>query len=274
MTDRPKDRSQDDKQHDKQHEKQDATQGGAQGEEAARPVAVVTGGARGIGRAVTRRLTQEGYQVEFTYLSSKRAADELTEATDGLARGSRVDGRDADQVREFVSRIAADGRLRALVNNQGLTVDKLVGQVTWPELHDLLDTNLGSAVTFTHAVLPYLIKQRRGDLVFISSQARRNARVGNAMYGVSKAAMTRYAANIALEGARFNVLANVVEPGFVETDLTKVMLEGSARKKYLQEIPLRRFTNPRDVAKVVAALVTRSPELVGAVLPVAGGAHL
>ncbi|MFE2261868.1 SDR family NAD(P)-dependent oxidoreductase [Streptomyces griseosporeus] len=239
-----------------------------------RPVAVVTGGARGIGRAVVRRLTQEGYDVEFTYLSSKRAADELTEATGGLARGSQVDGRDAEQVHAFMDRVAATGRLQALVNNQGLTVDRLVNQVTWPELEQLLDTNLGSAVTFTHAALPHMLRNRRGDVVFISSQARRNARVGNAMYGVSKAALTRYAANIALEGARFNVFANVVEPGFVETDLTKVMLDGKDRKKYLQEIPLRRFTNPRDVAQVVAALVTRNPELVGAVLPVAGGAQL
>ncbi|MCK1821565.1 SDR family oxidoreductase [Streptomyces sp. XM83C] len=243
-------------------------------EPSGRPVAVVTGGARGIGRAVARRLTQEGYDVEFTYLSSKRAADELTEATGGLARGHLVDGRDADQVRQFVDTVAATGRLQALVNNQGLTVDRLVNQVTWPELEQVLDTNLGSAVTFTHAALPHLVRRRRGDIVFISSQARRNARVGNAMYGVSKAALTRYAANIALEGARFNVFANVVEPGFVETDLTRTMLDGKDRRKYLQEIPLRRFTNPRDVAQVVAALVTRSPELVGAVLPVAGGAQL
>ena len=246
-------------------------------EPAERPVAVVTGGARGIGRAVVRSLTEEGYDVEFTYLTSKRAADELTETTGGRARGSLVDGREADAVREFVDTVAASGRLRALVNSQGLTVDRLVRQVAWPDLAQLLATNLGSAVTFTHAALPHLIGRRRGDIVYISSQARRNARVGNAMYGVSKAALTRYAASVALEGARFNVFANVVEPGFVETELTSALLdrnEGKDRKKYLREIPLRRFTEPQDVARLVTSLLQRSPQLVGAVLPVAGGAQL
>ncbi|MEW2291338.1 SDR family NAD(P)-dependent oxidoreductase [Streptomyces sp. NPDC006743] len=237
-------------------------------------MAVVTGGARGIGRAVVRRLVEDGFDVEFTYLNSKVAADEVAEATGGRARGSRVDGRDRAEVDAFIEVVSADGRLQALVNNQGLTVDKLAGQVTWHDLAALLETNLGSAVTFTHAVLPHLVRRRRGDIVFVSSQARRNARVGNTMYGVSKAALTRYAANVALEGARFDVLANVVEPGFVETDLTRVMLDGKDRRKYLQEIPLRRFTNPRDVAEVVAAMVSRKPTMVGAVVPVAGGAQL
>ncbi|TDU02222.1 3-oxoacyl-[acyl-carrier protein] reductase [Streptomyces sp. 846.5] len=240
----------------------------------ARPVAIVTGGARGIGRAVVEQLVGAGFDVEFTYLTSSDPAEKLVAAMGGRARASRVDGRDPDQVARFVTDVAARGRLQALVNNQGLTVDRLVSKVTWTDLEDLLDSNVGSAVTFTHAVLPHLMRGRRGDVVFVSSQARRNARVGNTMYGVSKAALTRYAANLALEGARFNVLANVVEPGFVETDLTRSVLEGAARQKYLLEIPLRRLTRPRDVAEVVAALLLRRPSLVGAVIPVAGGAQL
>ncbi|MFF1925227.1 SDR family NAD(P)-dependent oxidoreductase [Streptomyces sp. NPDC058221] len=240
----------------------------------ARPVAIVTGAARGIGRAVVRQLVADGFDVEFTYLNSKQAADEVVEQSRGHARGSRVDGRVLEEVTEFVAAVGTGGRLQALVNNQGLTADKLAMQVTWQDMELLLETNLGSAVTFTHAVLPYLVRRRRGDIVFISSQARRNARVGNTMYGVSKAALTRYAASVALEGARFDVLANVVEPGFVETDLTRSMLQGKERSAYLKEIPLRRFTNPRDVAEVVAAMVSRKPTMVGAVVPVAGGAQL
>jgi NAD(P)-dependent dehydrogenase (short-subunit alcohol dehydrogenase family) len=238
------------------------------------PIAVVTGGARGIGAQTVRALVAAGFAVEFTYLRSAEAAAEVVADCAGHAHASQVDGREPDQVRRFCDGISAAGRVRVLVNNQGTTVDQLVRDLAWQDLRALLDGNLGSAVNFTVALLPHLVRARRGDIVFISSQAHHNARPGNVLYGVSKAALTRFGLGVAQEYARFNVYANIVEPGFVDTDLTGALLDDERRRRLRREIPTKRLTTPQDVANAVVSLACRSTELIGAVLPVAGGAQL
>jgi 3-oxoacyl-[acyl-carrier protein] reductase len=237
--------------------------------------ALVTGGTRGIGRVIVRRLIEDGYFVEFTYLHSESAAAELEAEFPGKCRGRRVDSRKADEVQAYLADITAEEMpLTVLVNNAGITRDALVKDGAWEEFKETLEVNLGGTFHFARGLAPHMIKARHGDMIMISSLAARNVRAGNAFYGSSKAAIDRLSETLAVELARFNIAVNVIAPGFVETELTEELLDDKARRELLREIPLRRFTQADEVADAVLFLLSRKPLLVGATLPLGGGGHL
>lgn len=235
--------------------------------------AIVTGGTRGIGAAITRRLCAEGYQVTATYRSGAPAAARLrNEIGDALSIES-VDGCDAQAVANLVAGLG-DQPIDLLVNNAGISHAALASKTTAPEAEGVFRTNLFQAIHYVSAVLPSMMRRRSGDIVMIGSLAASNIRAGNCLYGASKAALERYALGVAQEAARFNVAVNVVSPGFVRTDLSDAVLGDDRDRAIRASLPSRRLTEPDEIAESVSYLVARKPMLIGTVLPVGGGGQL
>jgi NAD(P)-dependent dehydrogenase (short-subunit alcohol dehydrogenase family) len=238
--------------------------------------AVVTGGSRGIGLAIVEKLIHEGYFVEFTYLNSIECSELLQEKYLGACRGTRVDGSNPEEVRQYVNELYNSSEpVSLLVNNAGITKDLLVKDACWEDYKEIMEVNFGGVFNFCNLLLPRMMKQKYGDIINISSQACGNVRIGNSFYASSKCAIERFSKTLAIESIRFNVAVNIVAPGFVETDLVKAMLNDPKTKKdLLRQIPTRKFTKPEEVAEAVILLIKRQPLLIGVTIPIGGGAHL
>jgi 3-oxoacyl-[acyl-carrier protein] reductase len=237
--------------------------------------AIVTGATRGIGRVIAVRLMELGYFVEFTFIRSFEDAMRLEQEYEGRCRGMQVDSRSKEAIDEYVSRIAAFGDpIGVLVNNAGITYDSLVKDGNWDEFQETIETNLGGPFHFSRALIPHMVRARKGDIIMISSLASDNVRIGNAFYGTTKAALNRLSETLAAELARFNIAVNIISPGFVETELIGEKLTDEKRRELLREIPIKRFTAAEEVADAVEFLLQRKPLLVGANLPLGGGGQL
>lgn len=235
--------------------------------------AIVTGGTRGIGAAISRRLCADGFRVIATFRTGLDAARRLRDELGGALSVDAVDGGDARAVADFVGGLG-DRKIDLLVNNAGISHAALASKATGTEAEAVFRTNLFQAVHYVGAVLPLMMRRRSGDIVMISSLAAGNVRSGNCLYGASKAALERYALGVAQEAARFNVAVNVISPGFVRTELSDALLSDGNEREIRASLPSRRLTEPDEVAESVAYLVSRKPMLVGAVLPVGGGGQL
>ena len=235
--------------------------------------AIVTGGTRGIGAAISRRLCADGFRVIATFRTGLDAAHRLRDELGGALSVEAVDGGDARAVADFVSGLG-DRKVDLLVNNAGISHAALASKATGTEAEAVFRTNLFQAVHYVGAVLPLMMRRRSGDIVMISSLAAGNVRSGNCLYGASKAALERYALGVAQEAARFNVAVNVISPGFVRTELSDALLSDGNEREIRASLPSRRLTEPDEIAESVAYLVSRKPMLVGAVLPVGGGGQL
>ena len=238
-------------------------------------VALVTGGTRGIGSAITTMLAKNGARVAAGYSRGKEAAEALQrklEADGGQVsvHQGRVDLIEDCQrvVGEVMDRF---GRIDFLVNNAGITVDKTVRKMTPDDWHNVLNVNLFGAFAMTKAVLEHMIERGSGRIVNISSVIGETGNVGQANYAASKAGLFGFTKSLALETARRGITVNVVAPGFVVTPMTDVL--GDAQKSKLAEsIPLRRLGQPDDIASAVAYLASDEAGWVtGATLHVNGG---
>ena len=235
--------------------------------------AIVTGGTRGIGAAISRRLCADGFRVIATFRTGLDAAHRLRDELGGALSVEAVDGGDARAVADFVAGLG-DRKIDLLVNNAGISHAALASKATGTEAEAVFRTNLFQAVHYVGAVLPLMMRRRSGDIVMVSSLAAGNVRSGNCLYGASKAALERYALGVAQEAARFNVAVNDISPGFVRTELSDALLADGNEREIRASLPSRRLTEPDEVAESVAYLVSRKPMLVGAVLPVGGGGQL
>jgi len=238
-------------------------------------VALVTGGTRGIGAAITTMLAKNGVRVAAGYSRGKDAADALQAklASDGAAvsvHQGRVDSpedceRVVGEVRERF------GRIDFLVNNAGITVDKTVRKMTADDWHNVLNVNLFGAFAMTKAVLEHMIDRGSGRIVNISSVIGETGNVGQANYAASKAGLFGFTKSLALEMSRRGITVNVVAPGFIETEMVSAMPQ-SALDSVVEKIPLRRLGRPEEVARVVQFLLEdESSYITGAVYTINGG---
>jgi 3-oxoacyl-[acyl-carrier protein] reductase len=238
-------------------------------------VAIVTGGSRGIGRAVAMRLANEGANVAITYRSNDAAAEAAAEEvrTEGarceIFQGDVASPDDVAALFEGVGE--ALGRVEILVNNAGLTRDNLMMRMKESEFDEVLSTNLKGTYLCTRAALRPMIRARWGRIVNISSVVGLVGNAGQANYAASKAGIIGFTKSVAREVAQRGITANVVAPGYVETELTQSLTD-DIKDQIKSQVPAGRFAEAEEVAGVVAFLAgEEAGYLTGQTLAVDGG---
>ena len=228
-------------------------------------VALVTGGARGIGRAIAADLAREGADVAVTDVD-RAGAEEAAGEIAGAGRRTWAlagDVSSLDAAREMVEKVRSDaGRLDILVNNAGITRDALLLRMKEEDWDAVIAVNLKGAFNFCRAAVPGMVKQRWGRIVNMSSVVGAMGNAGQANYSASKAGVLGLTKTTARELAARNITANAVAPGFIDTDMTAVLPE-AVKEKAKAAIPLRRMGRPEDVAEAVAFFASDEAELLG-----------
>jgi 3-oxoacyl-[acyl-carrier protein] reductase len=241
-------------------------------------VALVTGGSRGIGRAIVSALAREGAKVAFVYHSNREAAETLVEELkrdqlETVAFQCDVKSKSAaDQVVEAV--IEKWGKLDILVNNAGVIRDSLLATLSEENWNEVIATNLNSVYNFCQAVTRQMMSQRYGRMVNISSVSADFGNPGQANYAASKGGVDGFTHCVAAELAKRNITVNAVSPGFIETDMT-LSVRSAAGDQIVKRIPARRLGRPEDVAHAVVFLASEEAAYItGQVLRVDGGLTL
>lgn len=238
-------------------------------------VAIVTGGTRGIGGAITASLAREGFHVAAGYNRGKDSAEELREtlAAEGLSVSVHAGnvGEPEDCNRVVAEVMAEHGRVDCLVNNAGVTVDKTVRKMTVEDWHAVLRVNLSGAFYMTKAVLDQMIAQQYGRIVNISSVIGSSGNIGQANYAASKSGLFGLTKSLARETARKGITVNCVTPGFIATDMVAAVPE-EALAAVIKTIPVGRLGEAQEIARAVAFLVQEDAGYItGSVLAVNGG---
>lgn len=237
-------------------------------------VALVTGGARGIGRAITLRLAADGAKVALVDVMEAGAdtAREVEQVAGSPTTFVKADISTDDGVRAAVAAVeSALGPVDILVNNAGITRDGLALVMSEADWDAVLTVNLKGAFLMSKAVLRGMIKRRRGSIIGISSVVGRRGNAGQVNYSAAKAGMIGLTKSLAREVASRNVRVNAVAPGYIETEMTAALAE-APRKAIIDQIPLGRIGEPEAVAAAVAFLAGDDAAFItGAVLPVDGG---
>lgn len=238
-------------------------------------VALVTGAARGIGKAIALELAKNGADIAFTDLNR----NEIMEATEAeisalgvKCKGYASNAADFAQTHTVVEQILADfGKIDVLVNNAGITKDGLMMRMSEEQWDAVLTVNLKSAFNFIHACVPSMARQRGGSIINISSVVGVSGNAGQCNYSASKAGMIGLAKSIAKEMGSRGIRANCIAPGFIITEMTGKLPE-SVREEWNAKIPLRRGGSPEEVAKVALFLASDLASYVsGQVINCCGG---
>lgn len=237
-------------------------------------IAIVTGGAQGIGKAIVQVLVQSGADAVVADMNLDRSRETVSELEVSGRRlmAVGVNVADSKQVAEMVDRVVKEwGRLDILVNNAGITRDGLLIRMSEEDWNRVMDVNLKGTFHCTKAVLPFMIRQRRGRIVNIASIVGAMGNAGQANYAASKAAVIGFTKSVAREYASRGITANAVAPGFIDTAMTQ-NLSQEVRDLLLKQIPLSRLGTAMDVAYAVRFLISEEAGYItGQVIHVNGG---
>jgi len=238
-------------------------------------VALVTGGTRGIGAAITKMLADNGAAVAAGYSKGKDSAEKFK--SDMEAKGAKISVHqgqidNVDDCNRVVKEVMDHfGRIDYLVNNAGITIDKTVRKMTSDDWRHVLDVNLSGAFNMTKAVLEHMIERGSGRVVNISSVIGETGNIGQANYAASKAGLFGFTKSLALEMAQRGITVNTVAPGFIETEMVAA-IPAAALEKVIEKIPQRRLGQPGEVARVVRFLLEDDASYItGAAFHVNGG---
>ena len=241
-------------------------------------VTIVTGAARGIGKAVALKFASEGANIAFTDLTIDEnglATQKELEAFGVKAKGYASNAANFEETHNVVAEIVKDfGRVDILVNNAGITKDGLMMRMSEAQWDAVLNVNLKSAFNFIHACTPVMMKQRAGNIINMASVVGVHGNAGQCNYSASKAGMIGLAKSIAQELGSRGIRANAIAPGFIITDMTAALPE-DVREEWCKKIPLRRGGTPEDVANIATFLASDMSSYVsGQVIQVDGGMNM
>ncbi|MFH8493784.1 3-oxoacyl-ACP reductase family protein [Streptomyces coeruleorubidus] len=238
-------------------------------------VALVTGGSRGIGRAIAVKLAEEGCDIALNYRSATAEAEQVAERIAKLGRTVELiqaDVSDPDVPRQVVSRVRASfGRLDVLVNNAGITRDELLVNQSLKDIRDVVDTNLVAPMLMVQAAAGVMLRQRYGRIVNISSAAASKPGRGQSNYAAAKGGLEAFTKAMAVELASRNILVNAVAPGVIRTDMTET-IRGRAEDEIMGRLLVKSYAEPETIADAVAYLASpRNTYTTGEVLHIDGG---
>lgn len=241
-------------------------------------VVLVTGGIRGIGRAITESCAHAGAKVIATYVSSESAAQDFVGSFQ--AKGLRVqayklDVRDPKSIEETIGMIEQEhGSINVLVNNAGVVKDNLAMSMEDAEWNEVIDTNLGGSFRVTRAVARQMVRARRGSIINISSVAASRPGRGQANYAASKGGLESMTKALAVELSTKNIRVNAIAPGVIETEMSREVRE-AAGEKILESVLLKRFGTPNDIAAMAVFLASDlGSYITGEVIHIDGGLKL
>jgi len=240
--------------------------------------AIITGAARGIGKSIALRFAQEGANIAFTDLAIDENAKQTEKEIEALGvkvKAYASNAADFEDTHKVVEEIAKDfGKIDILVNNAGITRDGLMMRMSEQQWDMVINVNLKSAFNFIHALTPIMMRQKSGSIINMSSVVGLTGNAGQANYSASKAGMIGLAKSIAKELGSRGIRANAICPGFIITEMTGV-LSDDIKKKWAEQIPLRRGGTPEDVANAAVFLASDlSSYITGEVISVTGGMNM
>ena len=222
-------------------------------------VALITGAARGIGKAIALRFAAEGCDIAFTDLTTTDSARDLIASVEALGRRTVIFESNAmsfDEAHEVVTKVKEMfGKIDILVNNAGITRDTLLLRMSEQQWDDVINVNLKSAFNYTHACAPVMLSQRSGSIISLASVVGEGGNAGQANYAASKAGIIGLTKSVAKELGSRGVRANCIAPGFILTDMTRQLPEEKLQE-FVKMIPLRRGGTPDDVANVALFLAS------------------
>lgn len=240
--------------------------------------ALITGAARGIGKAIALKFASEGANIAFTDLvideNGKKTEEEIA-ALDVKAKGYASNAANFEETAKVVEQVKNDfGSIDILVNNAGITKDGLMMRMTEQQWDAVIAVNLKSAFNFIHACTPIMMRQRKGSIINMASVVGVHGNAGQSNYAASKAGLIALAKSIAQEMGSRGIRANAIAPGFIETAMTAALPE-DIRKDWIQKIPLRRGGQVEDIANVATFLASDMSSYVsGQVIQVDGGMNM
>lgn len=238
-------------------------------------VAIVTGGTRGIGRAIVEKLADEGADIVFTYGHSSDAAEDLLKKLHEKGRKAMAIQANVNSL-QHANEVASTtedtlGKVDILVNNAGITRDTSLMLMTQEDWQDVLDVNLTGVFNYSKAVIIKMLKQKSGHIINISSYSGISGNTGQTNYSASKAGIIGFTKALAKEVAAYNIRVNAIAPGFIETDMLNHLSE-KYKKQMLKNIPLGRLGKVGEVANTVAFLLSDDAAYItGQVIRVDGG---
>jgi len=241
-------------------------------------VALITGAARGIGKAIAVKFAKEGADIAFTDLVINEAAQETVAEIEALGRKVKAYASNAanfEETHTVVEQILADfGKVDILVNNAGITKDGLMLRMTEAQWDAVIAVNLKSAFNFIHAITPAMMRNKGGAIINMSSVVGVHGNAAQCNYAASKAGLIALAKSISQEMGRKGIRANAIAPGFIDTPMTQALPE-EVRKEWIEKIPLRRGGTVEDIANVATFLASDLSSYVsGQVIQVDGGMNM
>lgn len=238
-------------------------------------VALITGASRGIGNAIAKVFAEAGANIAFTYLSSDEKARELEKELSAMgvkAKGYKSNAANYDEAQELCKQVKEDfDAIHILVNNAGITKDNLLMRLSEEDWDCVVNTNLKSIFNLTKPVSMVMLRQKEGSIINLTSIVGMIGQAGQSNYSASKAGIIGFTKSIADELGSRNIRSNAIAPGFIKTEMTDELPE-DLKKTYLAGIPLKRFAEPEEVAKVALFLASDLSSYVnGQTLSVCGG---